>query len=209
MAEDKIGIVDIQAALRMKFALSDKESMEVLSKFFQLIKKGLEEDKYVKVKGLGIFKLIEVEPRKSVSVNTREEVQIDAYRKVTFTPDAQLKELINKPFAHFENIELKEGVKPVEVVWHEEEKAVSPESVSEPTQAPEAPPASEVKDSATDELAIHKREDLKELEQLMAKEHNKSRFFLGVIVVLVVLSVIGGLLFFLAPEAIEQLIYGQ
>ena len=223
---EKIGLIDIQTALRVKFALSDKESEEILAKFFDLIKKALQEEKYVKVKGLGIFKLIEVEPRKSVSVNTGKEIEIQSYKKVTFTPDAQLKELVNKPFAHFEVVELKEDDSspsemqteeasmefPMESVVDElpselaEECTVEGKEESEPHESMNMESEPLVSE---EELSVSKRKDLMELERLLEMEHNKSRFFLGVIVVLVVLLFVGGLLFFLAPELLERWIYSS
>lgn len=210
----------------MKFALSDKASEEILTKFFSLIKKALQEEKYVKVKGLGIFKLIEVEPRKSVSVNTGKEIEIQSYRKITFTPDAQLKELVNKPFAHFEVVELKDDALPVGVSIAETPPPESPVESADDEQmsasvGEEAVNVEEagVNNGKTDtvpetpveeeEFSVSKREDLLELERMLEMEHNKSRFFLGVIVVLVVLLLVGGLLFFLAPELLEQWIYAR
>lgn len=69
---------------------------------FKLIAEALPRDKYVKVKGLGTFKLIMVEPRESVDVNTGERILISGHPKVTFTPDTVLRDIINEPFACFE-----------------------------------------------------------------------------------------------------------
>lgn len=66
-------------------------------------------EKYVKVKGLGTFKLTEVESRESVNVNTGERFQIQGHNKISFTPDTTMKDLINKPFAHFETVILNEN----------------------------------------------------------------------------------------------------
>ena len=78
--------------------------------FFQLIEEALEKDKYVKVqKGLGAFKLIDVESRESVNVNTGERFEIQGHTKVSFTPEPALKDLINKPFSHFETVVLNDN----------------------------------------------------------------------------------------------------
>lgn len=69
----------------------------------------MEKDKYVKIKGLGAFKLIDVESRESVNVNTGERFEIQGHTKVSFTPEPALKDIINKPFAHFETVVLNEG----------------------------------------------------------------------------------------------------
>lgn len=78
--------------------------------FFDLIKEGLERDKFVKIKGFGTFKVIDIEPRESVNVNTGERFQIAGHSKVSFTPDASLKEIVNQPFSGFETVILNEGV---------------------------------------------------------------------------------------------------
>ncbi len=77
--------------------------------FIDVIEKGLQADNIVKVKGLGTFKLQEVNSRDSVDVNTGERITIKGYRKVSFTPDSAMKEFVNRPFAHFEPTELNEG----------------------------------------------------------------------------------------------------
>lgn len=64
----------------------------------------------VKVKGIGTFKSINVEQRKSVNVNTGEQMIIPEHRKVTFTPDKALAEAVNAPFAMFEPVELNDTV---------------------------------------------------------------------------------------------------
>ena len=76
---------------------------------FDLVEEALANEKYVKIKGLGVFKLIEVDSRESINVNTGERIEIQGHSKVSFTPETSLKELINKPFAHFETVILNEG----------------------------------------------------------------------------------------------------
>lgn len=78
--------------------------------FFTLIEEALVRDRYVKIKGLGTFKLIEVNARESVDVNTGERIQIKEYTKVSFIPEASVRDAINKPFAHFETVLLKDDV---------------------------------------------------------------------------------------------------
>ena len=63
----------------------------------------------MKIKGLGTFKLVDVDSRESVNVNTGERFQIKGHTKVSFTPDTNLRDTINKPFAHFETVVLNEG----------------------------------------------------------------------------------------------------
>ena len=99
---EKLNIQDLIDLLAEKHGMSKKNADSFVKEFFQLIEEALEKDKYVKVKGLGAFKLIDVESRESVNVNTGERFEIQGHTKVSFTPEPALKDLINKPFSHFE-----------------------------------------------------------------------------------------------------------
>ncbi|MDP4277125.1 MAG: HU family DNA-binding protein, partial [Bacteroidota bacterium] len=79
-----------------------KEAEDFLRTYFKVIEDGLLQDKIVKINGLGTFKLIEVEARNSVDVNTGQAFQIKGHLKLNFIPDPQFKEKVNKPFAAFE-----------------------------------------------------------------------------------------------------------
>ena len=106
----KIAIQDVASKLIVQNGLSKKEATRFANKMFDLIREALEEEKTVKVKGLGTFKIIDVDSRESVNVNTGERVLIEGHNKITFTPDALMKELVNKPFSQFETIVLNDGV---------------------------------------------------------------------------------------------------
>lgn len=97
-------------AVAKKHKLTIKESEKFVSQLFEVIQEGLHEDKIAKVKGLGTFKVQAVKPRESINVNTGERVLIAGHDKVSFTPDAAMKELVNKPFAQFETVVLNDGV---------------------------------------------------------------------------------------------------
>ncbi len=77
--------------------------------FFDVIQEALVQDKFVKIKGFGTFKLVAVGDRESVDVNTGERIQITGHAKVTFIPDNSLKDLINRPFSHFQTVVINEG----------------------------------------------------------------------------------------------------
>ncbi|MBQ6037939.1 MAG: HU family DNA-binding protein [Bacteroidaceae bacterium] len=98
-------LVDLMAE---RNGTTKKSEEHFLKEFFALIQEGLQQDSYVKIKGLGTFKLMEVENRSSIDVNTGKPIDIEGHTKVSFTPDSELKELINKPFANFENVILHE-----------------------------------------------------------------------------------------------------
>lgn len=87
-----------------------RESDDLFVKtFFRTIVKGLEKDKYVKVKGFGTFKVISVSPRESVDINSGERIEIKGHSKITFTPDAEVREAVNSPFAHLQSVVINEG----------------------------------------------------------------------------------------------------
>lgn len=93
-----------------KQGINKKDAELFVKSMLDLIVEALATEKYVKVKGLGTFKLTEVDSRESVNVNTGERIEIQGHTKVSFTPDTTMKELINKPFSHFETVVLNEGV---------------------------------------------------------------------------------------------------
>lgn len=106
----KVTIQDVANKLTVRNGLSKKDASRFANKMFDLIRDALERDKSVKVKGLGTFKIIDVDSRESVNVNTGERVLIEGHNKITFTPDALMKELVNKPFSQFETVVLNDGV---------------------------------------------------------------------------------------------------
>lgn len=95
--------------LSEKHGMDKKDAERFIKEFFLLIEEALEKDRSVKIKGLGTFKLVDVESRESVKVNTGERFQIQGYTKVAFVPDTSLRDIINKPFAHFETVVLNEN----------------------------------------------------------------------------------------------------
>ena len=106
----KFGLQDLADILVSKGGISYEEANDFVTSFFGLIQEGIELDEIVKIKGLGTFKLVTVEARESVNVNTGERVLIDSHGKVTFSPDATMKDIVNKPFSGFETVILNEGV---------------------------------------------------------------------------------------------------
>ena len=106
----KISTQDLASVLVERWHIGKKEASQFVNELFFLIQKSLDEDKIVKVKGLGTFKIIDVDDRESVDVNTGDRVLIEGHGKITFTPDVLMKELVNKPFSQFETVVLKDGV---------------------------------------------------------------------------------------------------
>ena len=106
---EKISIQELTEQFAESKGIQKKDAENYIKEFFKLIEKALNDERYVKIKGFGTFKLIEVDSRESINVNTGERIEIQGHTKITFTPDASLKDLVNKPFAHFESVVLNEG----------------------------------------------------------------------------------------------------
>ena len=125
----KVSLQDLASVLVERWHLGKKEASLFVNEMFFVIQKSLDEDKIVKVKGLGTFKIIDVDDRESVDVNTGDRVLIEGHGKITFTPDALMKELVNKPFSQFETVVLNEGVdfNEAEAVSQPEETAIPDE----------------------------------------------------------------------------------
>ncbi len=106
----KISMDELATKLAEKHDIGQKQAKLFLKALVETIQKGIADDGLVKVKGLGTFKLIDVDARESVSVNTGERVTIEGHQKLSFTPDMAMKELVNRPFSAFETVILNEGV---------------------------------------------------------------------------------------------------
>lgn len=106
---ERLTIQDLTNLLAAKHSMTKKNAEAFVKEFFLLIEQALEIDGCVKIKGLGTFKLIDVDSRESVDVNTGERFQIKGHTKVSFTPDPNLRDTINKPFSHFETVVLNEN----------------------------------------------------------------------------------------------------
>ena len=138
----KITIQEIAKILVEKNHIESQAASQFVNEMFAIILDRLSQGEAVKVKGLGTFKIIDVEARESVSVRTGERVVIDGHSKVTFTPDTTMKELVNKPFSHFETVMLNEGVefedmKEPEPPTPEQQEPVAEEPVVEKSVAEE------------------------------------------------------------------------
>lgn len=107
---DKITLQELVESFARKCQLDPAEAALFVKEFLNLIEEALARDKYVKVKGLGTFKLINIEARKSVDVNTGESIEIKEHTRVSFVPETGLRDLINKPFAHFQSVLLNDDV---------------------------------------------------------------------------------------------------
>ena len=157
----------------------DKKTCEAFARtLFEVVEEALLSDKFVKVKGFGTFKLVAVSDRESVNINTGERFQIEGHTKVSFIPDNTLKEEINRPFAHFETIDLSDETEQAELdaidaaaaeeALENEEAEETVEEVAE--EMPAAEPAEEdVEEEVMEEVPeeVLKEEPVEETEEPM------------------------------------------
>ena len=177
----KVSITELASKLMEKHGLKRTEAELFIRQFVGVINDGLKNDKSVKVKGLGTFKVQAVSARKSVDVNTGEAIVIEGRDKISFTAEAVMRDLVNAPFAQFETVIVNDGVDFSEIdaknqadnteakeptpaveptpVAEPEPAVVEPAPVAEPEPAVVEPtpiveqtPAVEDSDSDTDEL---------------------------------------------------------
>lgn len=157
----------------------DKKTCEAFARtLFEVVEEALLTDKFVKVKGFGTFKLVAVSDRESVNINTGERFQIEGHTKVSFIPDNTLKEEINRPFAHFETIDLSDETEQAELdaidaaaaeeALENEEAEETVEEVAEEMPADE-PAEEDVEEEVKEEVPeeVLKEEPVEEAEEPM------------------------------------------
>ena len=150
----KLTIQEIAKILTEKNGLEPREASRFAAEMFSVILQKLQEGDTVKVKGLGTFKIINVEARESVSVRTGERVVIDSHAKVTFTPDTIMRELVNKPFSQFETVVLNDGVEFDDIKDDVTEDVAEEPLVEEPVAEPIAVEPVAIEEPVAKEPAI-------------------------------------------------------
>ena len=106
----KIGVNELAAVLASKHGLEQSVAEIFVRQMFDVINEGLKNEKLVKIKGLGTFKIMSVSARKSVDVNTGDPIIIEGRDKISFTADSVMKDIVNAPFAQFETVVVNDGV---------------------------------------------------------------------------------------------------
>jgi nucleoid-associated protein YgaU/nucleoid DNA-binding protein len=107
---DKVTLHELVDLFARKSQLSQADAALFAKEFLSLIEEALARDKYVKVKGLGTFKLITVDATEETASNGPETTDGQSHTRVSFIPETGLKDLVNKPFAHFQPVLLKDEV---------------------------------------------------------------------------------------------------
>lgn len=175
---EKISFQDIAEAISEKNGVTKKLSEDFLRELVAVIEMALQKDGVAKIKGLGTFKLLLVEERKSVNVQTGSEIVIPAHHKVSFAPEKGLKEAVNKPFAHLETYVLRdEGpVDPEPADGEDDELTEIPdssdaESVSRLADRPDdAVPAEEPAESEVEQVDVNEGAESVEPQKAVTEE---------------------------------------
>jgi nucleoid DNA-binding protein/nucleoid-associated protein YgaU len=108
MEKDKLTLQELAALLSEKSGFSKQISETFCKELFSVVENVLLAQDTLKINGLGTFKTQFVEPRRSVSIATGEEIVVEGHNKVVFVPEKSLKELVNQPFAHLLPVELED-----------------------------------------------------------------------------------------------------
>lgn len=129
----RLTIQDLATLLAERTGKDKSSAEKFLKEFIAVVSQGVFIDKIAKIKGLGTFKIVLVEKRESIHVNTGERFLIPAHYKFSFLPDKELRELVNKPFSFFETTELDENVEftDLDISAETEEKEAEDESIEE------------------------------------------------------------------------------
>ena len=101
---------DLAKVLVAKHQLKQRDAEIFINAVVDTILEGLQADRIVKIKGFGTFKLTAVRDRESVNVNTGERIVVSGHDKISFTPDSVMRDMVNKPFAHFDTVVLADDV---------------------------------------------------------------------------------------------------
>lgn len=109
MANNKINITELSSEIAAKSGVKASDVRSFLISLNAIIRDALNSGENVKIGGFGTFKVITTEPRKSIDVNTGAEITIGSYRKVTFSPEQSVKQLVNEQFADLPVVDVDEN----------------------------------------------------------------------------------------------------
>ncbi len=131
---EKLSFQNIVDTLARKAGVQKKVAETFSKAFFDTIVEAVSAGNVVKIKGLGTFKLVEVGDRESVNVSTGMRFVIPGYKKLTFTAEDHVAEVLN-PQAKT-SVQVEESAKVAEPTkFAESEKVEVPTKVAEPVKA--------------------------------------------------------------------------
>ena len=93
--DEKLTIEELIAGIAAKQNMEQADAEAFVCSFFAQIEECLKKDKYVRIKGFGTFKLIDTDSEGG---------------RVVYVPEVTVRDIVNKPFAHFQPVELNDGV---------------------------------------------------------------------------------------------------
>ena len=139
---NKITFPELVDMVAKKAGTSKRVAELFLKELFATVTQALAAGESVKVKGIGSFKVIQVNARRSVNVNTGEEIEIPGHRKLTFVADKAMAKAVNQPFAQFDTVVLNDDVTDEQLAAVDQEPIASSNTNDEDEapleQAPEA-----------------------------------------------------------------------
>lgn len=189
-----IKIQDLAKIVATRHNKSEEEVTTFLDALVDVLLDGLHQEKVVKIKGLGTFKVTTVKERASINVNSGEPVVIEGHDKISFLPDTSMRDLVNKPFSQFETVPVNDGVEfedietsvdvedtqdaeetgeaIIDVETHEAPQAVALAELSEnePAAQPEKENEVPVTENETDDVDITTEEAVTETENVTETE---------------------------------------
>lgn len=181
MSKEKISSQEVVELVSTKASVSKRAAEEFVKVMISTIEEALQAGEVVKIKGFGTFKLQWVEPRKSVNVNTKEEIILAGYHKVSFTPDSVLKDVVNEPFAHLTSVSLDttDDISGIKSAEDDEQETEVEEPILDPLRIFEEQ-ASEIKNllSEIQALSLHPKQKTAEPEKksIEIKDYDLSEF---------------------------------
>lgn len=101
---DEVNLKSLVDVFASKAKITKKEANAFVKAFQNIFIDALSKDKVLKITGLGSFKVTLVNERSSIDVNTGKPIKINSHYKIVFTPDSELKNIVNSPFAHLDTI---------------------------------------------------------------------------------------------------------
>lgn len=141
-------ITQLSQCLTEKYGIQADEANAFISSMFAIIREHIITEHAVKVKGLGTFKSAEMNARESVNINTGERITIEGRYKLSFTPEASVRDRINSPFSQFESIDIDndEALTKIMEMFQQEEQTSNAEEETSGSK----PEATEVKAKVTE-----------------------------------------------------------
>jgi nucleoid DNA-binding protein len=132
----KINLQDLIALVIEKSDTAPNDAEILVNESFNIIEENLIKDKFMRVRNLGIFKLVWIEDRESVDSATGEKTLIPAHYAVTFTPDIELAETVNTSYAALETTEIGDSKYPETDGTDDDEETEVADEINEPPVQP-------------------------------------------------------------------------